>query len=294
VALLATVLVASLWPQDDGGTDPSASAGVSGSLTPGGQAPPARSSSPPDSAGLPTGTLRTRLRNLAADLCLDIKGGNAKAGAGTELDTCSSAGTQKWLYEKDGLLRSAADPELCLDSHVDAGVVILGRCAAASAARGDDVRYDLTVQGELLPRWQAGLAVAPSSDDEETEVVVKIRDRSDEQRWLTDDTKATPESLSIAGTGAPSSQAAADPSAADTRISSGPACAGTTCAAGPRSVEPDDRTERDDRTEPAPSASSASGSSPYAARRATTADDSGRYPVDPLPLLVRSVTGLVL
>ncbi|MEU9187037.1 RICIN domain-containing protein [Streptomyces sp. NPDC048484] len=306
-ALLATVLVASLWPEDDGGADPSSSAGATSSLTPGGQAPPARSSSPPDSAGLPTGPVRTRLRNLDANLCLDIKGGTAKDGAGTELDTCSAARTQKWSYEKDGLLRSAADPELCLDSHVDAGVVILGRCAAASAARGDDVRYDLTVQGELLTRWQAGLAVAPSSDDAEAEVVVKIRDRSDAQRWLTDDTKATPESLSIAGTGAPSSPQAADPSAADTRIGSAPACAEPTCDAGPRSSEPDDRTERNDvtvrgdvtvrdegtergdRAEPSPSASS-----PYAVRRAGTVDDSGPLPADPLPLLlVRSVIGFL-
>ncbi|WP_221361919.1 RICIN domain-containing protein [Streptomyces beigongshangae] len=221
-ALLTAVLVAVLSSRDDGGTAPSASVGVSGSPGPGGRPPTAGPSSPSGSAGLPTGPVRTRLRNLDADLCLDVEGGTARAGAGTELDTCSTAGTQEWSYEKDGLLRSAADPELCLDSHVDAGVVVLGRCAAASAARGDDVRYDLTVRGELLPRWEAGLAVAPASQDARarTEVVVRIRDRTDAQRWLTDAAGETPGSLSIAEPDVPSGGPAADSAAA------GPAVAG--------------------------------------------------------------------
>ncbi|MFS8197838.1 RICIN domain-containing protein [Streptomyces sp. CWNU-52B] len=232
VALIAAVLVAGLWSQDGDGADPSATAGASGSLAPGGQAPPARSSAPPDSAGLPTGPVRTRLRNLDADLCLDIKGGTAEVGAGTELDTCSAAGTQKWSYERDGLLRSAAEPGLCLDSHVDAGVVVLGRCVGASAERGDDVRYDLTVQGELLPRWQAGLAVAPASNETEADVVVRIRDRGDAQRWLTDTTEATPGSLSIAGRDA----RFADPAAAGTRADGAP---GTTATdTGPPRARP--------------------------------------------------------
>ena len=92
------------------------------------------------------------------------------------------------------------NPELCLDSHVDAGVVVLGSCAAAASKRGDDVRYDLTVQGELLPRWQEGLAVAPAASDPGADVVVKVRDRTDEQRWRADGSKssASPESLSVA------------------------------------------------------------------------------------------------
>ncbi len=228
-ALLAAVLVAGLGSGDDKGTGPSATVGASGSLAPGGQAPPARSSAPPGSAGLPIGPVRTRLRNLAADLCLDIKGGTAKAGVGAVLDTCSAAGTQKWTYEKDGLLRSAADPGLCLDSHADAGVIVLGRCVGASAERGDDVRYDLTVQGELLPRRQAGLAVAPSSNEADADAVVKIRDGSDAQRWLTDATAATPESLSIAGRDA----RFADPAAGGPRVGPPPAAPSPPPSAGP-------------------------------------------------------------
>ncbi|MEV0930620.1 RICIN domain-containing protein [Streptomyces phaeochromogenes] len=280
VALLASVLVASLWSSDDGDADPSASADASSSIVPGagGQTPPARSSSPPNSAGLPTPPGQTRLRNLAADLCLDIKDGRAKAGVGTELETCSAAKTQKWSYEEDGLLRSVAEPELCLDSHVDAGVVVLGRCVAASAKRGDDVRYDLTVQGELLPRWQEGLAVAPSSTDQDAEVVVKIRDRSDEQRWLTDATTASPESLSIAGTSAPSSgRPDADPTAAKSDSGSG---SDSDCAESPCEVEPS-AAEKDAEPEP-----STTVSGPYTERRAVTVDDSAPRPVAPVPLLL--------
>ena len=273
-ALLASVLVASLWSSDDGDADPSASAGASSSIDPGpgGQTPPARSSAPPNSAGLPSIPGQTRLRNLAADLCLDIKGGKAESGTGTKLDKCSAAETQRWSYEEDGLLRSVAAPELCLDSHVDAGVVVLGRCVEASHKRGDDVRYDLTVQGELLPRWQEGLAVAPSSGDRDAEVVVKIRDRSDAQRWLTDATKASPESLSIAGTGAPSNgRRATEPPPAEPDDG----CAKTPCEVTPSAAEKD--------AQPEPTATM---SGPYTERRATTVDDSGVRPAGPLPLLL--------
>lgn len=117
---------------------------------------------------------------------------------------CSSAETQEWSYDTDGLLRSAASPGLCLDSHADAGVVVLGTCADAKAKRGNDVRYDLTVQGELLPRWDSELALTATNTDPGADIVLKVRDGSTVQRWLTDSVTASPGSLSITGTGAPS------------------------------------------------------------------------------------------
>jgi hypothetical protein len=195
--LLVTLLVAGMWSHDDG-ADPAASTSASGG---GSQLPPAASSAP-STAQLPVALGRTRLRNAAADLCLDITG-KVKAGAGTRLVACSSAGTQQWSYEKDGLLRSAADPDLCLDSHVDAGVVVLGTCAGEKAKRGDDVRYDLTVQGELLPRWDEQLALTSTTRDPGADIVVKVRDRSAQQRWLADSASASPGSLSVEGTHTP-------------------------------------------------------------------------------------------
>ncbi|MDW4904990.1 RICIN domain-containing protein [Streptomyces sp. ADMS] len=212
--VLAVVLGSGLWPKDGSGADPAASSSATGGRAPVQDAsptPPAVSSSPPETGSSPTATRQTRLRNVTTDLCLDIRGGKATAGAVTKLASCSTAWTQMWSYEDDRLLRSVADPELCLDSHADAGVVILGRCAAVTAARGDDVRYDLTVRGELLPRWEEGLAVAPASDDPDADVVVKVRDNSAEQRWLTDAVTASPGSLSIGGPPEWAAQVDADP-----------------------------------------------------------------------------------
>ncbi|KUM99807.1 hydrolase [Streptomyces yokosukanensis] len=203
-ALLATVLAISLWPEGGDGTDPVASTGAGPGST-GRSVPP--SATAPGTAALPATGRSGRLRNAAADLCLDVKG-TPDAGVGAVLAVCSSARTQQWTYEADGLLRSAADSGLCLDSHADAGVVILGTCADAGSKRADDVRYDLTVQGELLPRWDRTLAVATSAGAAGADLVVKVRDGSAGQRWATDASSATPGSLSIAGPDGPAARPA--------------------------------------------------------------------------------------
>ncbi|KOG27811.1 RICIN domain-containing protein, partial [Streptomyces resistomycificus] len=205
--LLATVLVAGLSGED--GVDPAASTSANGGV---GAAPGAGSQAPPGAssgtAQLPTAPGRTTLRNIDADLCLAVEG-EPRSGAGTELAACSSAPAQQWSYESDGLLRSVADPDLCLDSHADAGVVVLGTCAGEKTKRADDVRYDLTVQGELLPRWDEQLALAATSGDPGADIVVKVRDGSAEQRWLAGPAStATPGSLSVTGTKTPGARPA--------------------------------------------------------------------------------------
>jgi len=131
-----------------------------------------------------------------------------KKGAGTELEACSDDDTQKWTYdEEDGLLRSAADPDLCLDSRADAGVVILGSCADEKSKRSADVRYDITVQGELLTRWDDQLAVTSTSGEPDSDIVVKVRDGSDQQRWVTDAVSPSAGALSVPDSDAPSVRA---------------------------------------------------------------------------------------
>ncbi|MFF8103015.1 RICIN domain-containing protein [Streptomyces sp. NPDC016640] len=200
--VLVSVLIAGSATPDGGGTDPTGATGTAD----GRAAVP--SASPPGAAGLPTAPGRTRLRNVASGLCLDTRG-EPLDGSGTRLAGCSSAWTQQWTYEDDGLLRSVADPGLCLDSHKDAGVVVLGTCADAGDRRGDDVRYDLTVQGELLPRRDEQLALAPSTPDVNADIVVTVRDRSVNQRWAAEPVRPAEGSLSISRTRTPQARHAA-------------------------------------------------------------------------------------
>ncbi|GHB65912.1 hydrolase [Streptomyces viridiviolaceus] len=196
--VLAIVLVVSVWSYDGGGADPAAStSAVDGR----GVASATSRPEPPGTADLPTAPDRTRLRNVAAGLCLDVRG-EPMAGAGARLAECSRSWTQQWTYEDDGLLRSVADPGLCLDSQADAGVVILGTCADEGTERGDDVRYEQGAQGELLPRWERQLALAATTDDPGADIVVKVHDGSTGQRWRTERAPAAEGSLSIARAGA--------------------------------------------------------------------------------------------
>ncbi|MEU9982052.1 RICIN domain-containing protein [Streptomyces sp. NPDC050856] len=160
--------------------------GPSGAVT-GTARPPAP---PPASAGDPTGPLSTGLRNAGAGLCLDVRDGRPAVGAGLTLAPCTAgAATQRWLYEDDGLLHSAAAPELCPHSREPAGVVVLRLCATRA---GTDVRYDLLVRGQVTPRWHQGLALAPVAAAPGTDIVVKVRDGAAAQRWLTDPTGRAP------------------------------------------------------------------------------------------------------
>jgi len=193
-ALLATVLTARGW--SDESTVPMATWGAAsgyssdpGSTSPGSTAP-GRDSRPPSgdtpsatAAAYPGMAERGRLRHLATGLCLDVQGGRVVAGAGTRLAVCSSAVTQRWSYEYDGLLRSLADPSLCLDSHAPDGDVVLAGCVGSDAAEADEVRYDLTVQGELLPRWREELVVAPVSLRAGADVVVRTRSGAAGETW---------------------------------------------------------------------------------------------------------------
>ncbi|MFI2644073.1 ricin-type beta-trefoil lectin domain protein [Streptomyces sp. NPDC018610] len=130
-------------------------------------------------------TLRGRLHNAASGLCVGIVGEKAVPGAETELAKCASEPGQQWAYETDGLLRSGAAPGLCLDSHLGYSVQ-LAPCTAAAAPGGRDIRYDFTLQGTLVPRFDQDLALTPAATDGAGALVLKTRARSDTQRWTID------------------------------------------------------------------------------------------------------------
>ncbi|WP_071659407.1 RICIN domain-containing protein [Streptomyces humi] len=130
------------------------------------------------------GTLRGRLHNIASGLCIGVVGKEAVKGAETELAECSSAAGQQWTYDADGLLRNGADPGLCLDSHLGYSVR-LSPCSATGTG-GRSIRYDFTLQGALVPRWDQDLALAPAATDGGGSLVVKTRADVSAQRWVMD------------------------------------------------------------------------------------------------------------
>ncbi|MFD3520174.1 RICIN domain-containing protein [Streptomyces sp. NPDC058653] len=208
VGLLA-VSVSSLTAGGESGGEaagPSAPIGNGTSTTspdPGSQGVSGPGQMPPTgSDGAAPGPIRTTLRSADADLCLDLRDTRPTAGSEATLAICSSsAGTQQWLYEEDGLLRNSADQDLCLNSRTVDGSLILGPCTDPPAENAADVRYDLTVQGHVIPRWDDSLAVVPTTPVAGTSVVTRVRDESTLQNWSTDTAPNSPRSLPIAGDG---------------------------------------------------------------------------------------------
>jgi len=132
------------------------------------------------------GDVQGRLHDLDSGLCVAVVGKKAVKGAETGLASCSSDNTQQWRYETDGRLRSVADPDLCLDSHL-AYSVVLAPCASTDQK---NIRYDFTLQGTLVPRWNQDLGLTPAATDGSGALVVKTREDSTVQRWAFDTSKA--------------------------------------------------------------------------------------------------------
>ncbi|MDQ0994508.1 RICIN domain-containing protein [Streptomyces sp. V3I7] len=130
-------------------------------------------------------TLRGRLRNTASGLCVGVVGEQAVQGAETALVPCTSTASQQWTYATDGLLRNAAAPRLCLDSHLGYSVQ-LAPCDAASRHGDDKLGYDFTLRGALVPRGDQDLALVPAATDGAGALVLKNRTNTSVQRWAID------------------------------------------------------------------------------------------------------------
>ena len=195
LALLATVLATKGWTEGGNTPDPQVTWGAaSGSSThpspvgaPSSDGSAASASAAGADGGVSGVVQQGVLRSLASGLCLDIPGGQVRSGAAVTMATCSTAGTQQWSYDQDGLLRSLTDPGLCLDADTNARTVTLAGCLVHAG----EVHYDLTVRGEFLLRWSQGLAVTPASAKAGARVVVTDRDGSARQRWALESTADT-------------------------------------------------------------------------------------------------------
>ncbi|MQS35616.1 ricin-type beta-trefoil lectin domain protein [Streptomyces katsurahamanus] len=189
--LLAASVVTRL--SSDGGSGaaaPAAPVPTAGTLATA-TAPGARFSAPVPSvtgAAYPAGAFTAHLRHAGSGLCLDIEDRRARPGAAARTAVCDASATQRWIYGRDGLLRSAAAPGLCLNSRAPGGVLLLTDCEGGAGERGDgmDVRYDLTIRGQLIPRWNDRYAVVPGARRAGADVVVADRDGTGGQRWTAD------------------------------------------------------------------------------------------------------------
>ncbi|MFE2532249.1 ricin-type beta-trefoil lectin domain protein [Streptomyces sp. NPDC059371] len=131
------------------------------------------------------GTVRGRLRNAATGRCVGFPGTAPASGAEARLIPCSSESATEWSYGSDGLLRDAVHPGLCLDSHLSYSVQ-LAPCTDSSQPGAKNVRYDLTLQGLLVPRWNPDLALVPASAEGESALVLKLRENEPIQHWTFD------------------------------------------------------------------------------------------------------------
>ncbi|MET8099703.1 ricin-type beta-trefoil lectin domain protein [Streptomyces sp. NPDC005236] len=131
------------------------------------------------------GTVRGRLRNAATGLCVGFAGTAPASGAEARLVPCSSDSATQWSYASDGLLRDADHPSLCLDSHLGYSVQ-LAACTGTSQPGTKNVRYDFTLQGVLVPRWNQDLALAPASVTGESALLLKLRTDERIQHWTLD------------------------------------------------------------------------------------------------------------
>ncbi|MEU5539136.1 RICIN domain-containing protein [Streptomyces sp. NPDC020362] len=179
---LPLVLWSLLGPGDDRPPAPGDTA-----ARPPGKGSPTRTPSWTAANGRSQGALHGRLHNLASGLCVGVVGEKAVQGAETELTACSSVASQQWTYETDGLLRNSSAPDLCLDSSLGFSVRLSPCSATGKAAR--DIRYDLTLQGALVPRSDQDLVLTPAATDGSGALVLKNRTATTAQRWSVDTAK---------------------------------------------------------------------------------------------------------
>ncbi|TPQ22755.1 ricin-type beta-trefoil lectin domain protein [Streptomyces sporangiiformans] len=169
-----------LWSGGGDDAEPPADAST-GTASEGPGAQPSRAGTADASPGILSG----RLRHAESGLCVGIDDGKVTEGAEAELATCTSADRQQWSYESDGSLRSLAVSELCLDSRL-ASSVRLGQCEGEEKTYAENVRYDFTLQGSLVPLGRQELALTPASTESQSDLVLKARDDGKSQRWLID------------------------------------------------------------------------------------------------------------
>ncbi|MFD7303766.1 ricin-type beta-trefoil lectin domain protein [Streptomyces pharetrae] len=145
-------------------TSPPAATSAAPPRTPGPSRPPRPTRKPTPPPARPPGGSSAQVVNAASGLCLDIRDGVMDNGTDVVTAPCSAARTQIWRVDPWwGVLRSAADPEYCLDSRgsVDRGVGIW-TCSSVTGRNGRNLRFTVDGHGVVRPEIAPDHAVTPA------------------------------------------------------------------------------------------------------------------------------------
>ncbi|MFG2191782.1 ricin-type beta-trefoil lectin domain protein [Streptomyces sp. NPDC048639] len=123
--------------------------------------------------------------NARTGQCLDIEDGIMENGTDAITAPCTGALTQMWRPEGNGLFRSFADTDFCLDSRgdTDRGVGIFD-CSSAESEDGENLIFLIDRAGGIRPRVDLDFAVTPTDESPGSEVVLRPADGRDDQRWM--------------------------------------------------------------------------------------------------------------
>ncbi|MET7681964.1 RICIN domain-containing protein [Streptomyces sp. NPDC005423] len=143
---------------------------------------PSRSSAAPGKASHAPNGAYAQVVNLGSGRCLDIRDGDLSEGTDVVTAACGSSRTQRWRVDSGrGVVRSAADPDLCLDSRgsVDKGVGIW-ECASVDGDHGQNLTFTVDSDGVIRPAIAIETAVTPADGDG---VALRPLNGGTAQRW---------------------------------------------------------------------------------------------------------------
>ncbi|WP_330288458.1 RICIN domain-containing protein [Streptomyces sp. NBC_00576] len=130
--------------------------------------PTAKSTPTPTPVFRAPGASNAQVVNVASGRCLDIRGAVLEKGTDVLTAPCSaSSATQRWRVDAGlGLLRSAADTGLCLDSRgdVDKGVGIWECASVNDDDNGVNLRFTVDSDGVIRPAIAIATGLTPDVD----------------------------------------------------------------------------------------------------------------------------------
>lgn len=158
------------------------------SPSPTGSSRPTRSAnptiSPTPAAHAPNGTY-AQIVNVSTGRCLDIRDGDLTEGTDVITAPCTSSRTQVWRVDSGrGVVQSAADSDLCLDSRgsVDKGVGIW-QCDSVDGSHGENLRFTVDADGVIRPAIAIEAGVTPDGGAGGDGVSLVPLSGGAEQRW---------------------------------------------------------------------------------------------------------------